>query len=95
MEVPTYEWNLEKAAANLPAHQVSYEEAVTIFQDPLAVVHPDPDHSEGEQREILVGHSIKDHLLLVSFTDREGRIRIISARRATRREGREYEESQR
>jgi uncharacterized DUF497 family protein len=94
MEVPTFEWDPEKAAANLKAHKVSFEEAVTVFQDPLAVVHPDPDHSEGERREILVGHSIKSHLLLVSFTDRKGRIRIISARRANRWERGEYEEAQ-
>ena len=99
MEVPTFEWDPEKAAANLKAHKVSFEEAVTVFQDPLTVVHPDPDHSEGERREILVGHSIKSHLLLggwglVSFTDRKGRIRIISARRANRWERGEYEEAQ-
>ena len=57
MEVPTFEWDPEKAAANLKAHKVSFEEAVTVFQDPLAVVFADPDHSEDEQREILVGHS--------------------------------------
>ncbi len=73
---------------------MSFEEAVTVFQDPLAVVHPDPDHSEGERREILVGHSRKGHLLLVSFTDRESRIRVISARRASRWERGEYEEAQ-
>ena len=94
MEVPTFEWDLQKAAANLKAHKVSFEEAVTVFQDPLAVVFADPDHSEDELRGILVGHSANGPLLLVSFTDREGRIRIISARRATRRERREYEESQ-
>ena len=94
MEVPTFEWDPEKAAANLKAHKVSFEEAVTVFQDPLAVVHPDPDHSEGERREILVGHSIKSHLLLVAFTDRKGRIRMISARRANRWERGEYEEAQ-
>ena len=94
MEVPTFEWDPEKAAANLKAHKVSFEDAVTVFQDRLAVVHPDPDQSEGESREILVGHSIKGHLLLVSFTDRESRIRVISARRANRWERGEYEEAQ-
>jgi uncharacterized DUF497 family protein len=84
-----------RAPANLAAHKVSFEEAVTAFQDPLAVLCADPDHSEGERREILVGHSVDGPLILVSFTDREGRIRIISARRATRREHRDYEESQR
>jgi uncharacterized DUF497 family protein len=94
MEVPTFEWDPEKAGANLAAHKVSFEEAVTVFQDPLAVVHADPDHSEAERREILIGHSVGGPLLLVSFTDRQGRIRIISARQATRRERREYEEDQ-
>jgi uncharacterized DUF497 family protein len=59
MEVPTFEWDPQKTAANLKAHKVSFEEAVTVFQDPLAVVFADPDHSEDEQREILVGHSAK------------------------------------
>jgi uncharacterized protein len=75
-------------------HGVSFEEAVTVFQDAMAKVHPDPDHSESERREILIGHSMQARLLLVAFTDRQGKIRLISARRVTRRERREYEESQ-
>ena len=55
MEVPPFEWDPQKATANLKAHGVSFDEAVTVFQDPLGVVHTDPDHSEGERREILVG----------------------------------------
>ena len=93
MDVPTFEWDPEKAATNRDTHKVSFEEAVTVFQDPLAVVHSDPDHSEGERREILAGHSSKGRLLFVSFTDREDRIRVISARRATRRERQNHEES--
>ena len=93
MEVPTFEWDPQKATASLKTHGVSFDEAVTVFQDPLGVVHADPDHSESERREVLVGHSTGGTLLLVSFTDREGRIRIVSARRATRHERREYEES--
>ena len=65
-----------------------------VFQDPLAKIHPDPDHSESERREILIGHSMQARLLLVAFTDRQGKIRLISARKVTRRERREYEESQ-
>jgi uncharacterized DUF497 family protein len=73
---------------------VSFEEAVTVFQDALARVHPDPDRSETERREILIGHSAQARLLPVAFTDRQGKIRLISARKVTRRERREYEESQ-
>jgi hypothetical protein len=94
MDAPTFEWDPAKAAANVKAHGVSFEEAVTVFQDPLAKVHPDPDHSASERREILIGHSAQVRLLLVAFTDRQGKIRLISARKVTRRERQEYEESQ-
>jgi len=94
MDAPTFEWDPAKAAANAQKHGVAFKEAITAFQDPLATIHPDPDHSESEQREILVGHSAQHRLLLVSFTDRQGRIRVINAREATRRERRDYEESQ-
>ena len=94
MGAPTFEWDPAKAAANVEKHGVSFEEAVTVFQDPLAKIHADPDHSEAESREILVGHSSQRRLLLVSFTDPQGRIRVISAREVTRRERRDYEESQ-
>ena len=57
MDAPTFEWDPAKAVANLERHGVSFEDAVTAFQDPLAKVHPDPDHSESEPREILIGHS--------------------------------------
>ncbi len=92
MESPTFEWDRSKAAANVANHGVSFEEAVTVFQDPLAAIHPDPDHSESELRQIIAGHSTRRRLLLVAFTDRRGKIRIISARPATRRERHEYEE---
>ena len=94
MDAPTFEWDPAKAAANLRAHGVSFEEAATVFQDPLAKVHSDPDHSESEPREILIGHSAQHRLLLVAFTDRQGKIRLISAREVTRRERRDYEENQ-
>jgi uncharacterized DUF497 family protein len=94
MDAPTFEWDPAKAAANVKTHGVSFEEAVTVFQDPLAKVHPDPDHSESERREILIGHSVQGRLVLVAFTDRQGKIRLISAREVTRRERRDYEESQ-
>ena len=68
--------------------------AATAFQDPLAKIHADPDHSLTERREILTGHSAQGHLLLVAFAERESKIRIVNARKATRRERRAYEESQ-
>jgi uncharacterized protein len=89
-----FEWDEDKAASNQKKHQVSFEEAATVFADPLAVIFDDEVHSEEEQREIIVGHSGVNRLLLVCFTERAGALRIISARRATRRERRDYEENQ-
>lgn len=93
MDAPTFEWDSGKAAANARKHGVSFEEAVTVFRDPLAKVHADPDHSEFERRDIIVGTSAWCRLLLVAFTDRQGTIRLISAREGTRRERRDYEEA--
>ena len=90
---PTFEWHDEKAAANLEKHGVSFEEAQTVFYNPIAFVTCDPNHSEDEQRLIIIGHSAKWRLLFVSFTDREGAIRIISAQKATRMEQKEYEQN--
>ena len=64
-----------------------------MFLDPLAKIHDDPDHSTAERRDIVVGHSLEGRLLLVCFTDRESKIRLISARPVTRRERRDYEEA--
>jgi uncharacterized DUF497 family protein len=80
-----------KADANVAKHRVTFEEAVTVFMDPLARIHEDPDHSEDEAREIIVGHSIQQRLLLVSFIDRGETVRLISARLATKRERKDYE----
>lgn len=88
-----FEWDVQKAASNLKRHGVSFAEAVTVFQDPVAKIHADPDHSVIEVREIIVGHSARHRLLVVAFTDRGGTIRLISARGATRRERRDYEEA--
>ena len=93
MDAPTFEWDPAKAEANVRKHGVSFEEAATAFQDPLARIHADPDHSRHESREILIGHSQRQRLLLVAFTDRRGKLRLISAREVTRRERRDYEES--
>lgn len=88
-----FEWDRKKAEENLKTHGVSFEEAVTVFRDPLARIVDDPDHSQDERREIAVGHSGRRRLLLVSFVERQPRVRIISARSATRRERRDYEQS--
>jgi uncharacterized protein len=87
-----FEWNPEKAEANLIKHGVSFEEAVTAFGDPLSMNMPDPGHSEAEQRFIVLGMSDRYRLLVVSYTDRLPRTRIISARLATRKERKQYEE---
>lgn len=87
-----FTWHRNKAEANRRKHRVSFEEALSVFGDPLARIHDDPEHSEGEQREIIVGRSARGRLLLVSFTERDGAVRLISARRATRHEREDYEE---
>ena len=88
-----FEWDEDKADANQKKHGVTFEEAAAVFADPLAAIFDDEAHSEEEQREIIIGHSDKNRLLLVSFTERAGAIRIISARRATKKEHRDYEEN--
>ncbi len=87
-----YEWDPEKAKANFRKHAVSFEEAATIFLDPLAVTYPDPDHSEEERREITIGQSGRQRVVFVSHIQRGDRLRIISARKATRRERKQHEE---
>jgi uncharacterized protein len=87
-----FEWDAEKAEVNLKKHGVSFPEAVTAFGDPLSMNMPDPDHSEGENRFIVMGMSNRYRLLVVSYTDRPPRTRIISARLATRYERKQYEE---
>lgn len=87
-----FEWDSDKAARNLADHGVEFGEAATIFGNPLALTFDDPDHSEDEDRFLTFGHSAAGKLLVVSHTDRGERTRIISARLATRRERRIYEE---
>ncbi|MBI2566499.1 MAG: BrnT family toxin [Candidatus Schekmanbacteria bacterium] len=87
-----FEWATEKAAANLAKHGVAFEEARTVFADPLGRIVDDERHSEDKQRFVLMGHSEKQRLLADMFTDRGEAIRLISARVATCRERREYEE---
>jgi uncharacterized DUF497 family protein len=86
-----YEWDAIKAATNLKKHGVSFEEAKTVFNNPLALIFEDELHSVEEHREIIIGHSRQNRLLLVSFTERPKAIRIISARIATQRERKDYE----
>jgi len=89
-----FEWDERKAVANLSKHKVGFEEAHTVFYDPLARIFDDEWHSTDEPREIIIGHSNSNRLLLVCFTERApGSIRIISARHVTKRERRDYEES--
>jgi uncharacterized DUF497 family protein len=90
---PEFEWDATKARENLKKHGVAFEEALTLFADPLARIFDDPDHSENEQRELIVGHSAQQRLLVVSFTERQPRTRIIGAREATTLERRDYEEN--
>ncbi len=86
-----FEWDELKAAANLRKHGVSFEEAKTVFNNVLALIFNDEANSIKERREIIIGHSQNNRLLLVSFTERYHTIRIISARLATRREREDYE----
>jgi len=90
-----FEWDGAKAASNLDKHGVGFEEALTVFDDPLATIFDDEEHSNREPREIIVGHSDQGRLVLVIFTERSERVRIISARPATRRERTDYEENAR
>ncbi|MHC5827109.1 MAG: BrnT family toxin [Nostoc sp.] len=86
-----FQWDTDKASSNAKKHGVSFEEAVTIFGDSLAVTIPDPDHSIGEFRLITTGQSRLQRLLVVSHTEREGEVRLINARLATRQERRSHE----
>ncbi|MDZ4675730.1 MAG: BrnT family toxin [Gemmatimonadota bacterium] len=88
-----FAWDPGKAAANLSRHGVSFEEASTAFGDPHSITIPDPEHSQSEQRFILIGASLQGLLVIVSHAERGDTIRIISARRATRTERRTYEEA--
>ena len=87
-----YEWDARKAIANLRKHGVSFEDAATVFSDPLALTFLDPHHYNGEEREITIGHSARRQVLFVSHSQRGNRVRIISARGATRGERKQYEE---
>ena len=87
-----FTWDAAKATRNLSKHGVSFDEASTVFRDPIAVIFRDDDHSVGETREIILGQSLPGRVLLVSFVEVPEAVRIISARRADSRERRTYEE---
>ena len=87
-----FEWDENKAAANLSKHGVSFNEAKTVFEDTLYVIFDDPMHSSEEQRYLIIGESARKRILMVAFTERDNVIRLISARKATRREIENYEE---
>jgi uncharacterized protein len=88
-----FEWDESKATANFKKHGVSFEEATTVFRNVLALIFDDEAHSVDERREIIIGHSQDNRLLLISFTERPNTVRIISARLATRRELEDYEQN--
>ena len=87
-----FEWDENKAARNLSKHGVSFEEAKTVFDDPLYIDFYDPDHSEDEARYLIIGASNRRRLLIVSYTERNDSIRLISAREVTRNEREAYEQ---
>ena len=89
-----FEWDSHKAEANLRRHGVSFEEAQTVFTDPLSITLADPDHSEDEERFIDIGMSDNRRVLVVVYTERGQRIRLISARQATSAERKQYEEEE-
>ena len=88
-----FEWDDAKAATNAKKHGVLFSEAASVFGDPLAAIFDDELHSDEEQRELIIGHSNKNRLLIVCFTERGETVRIISARAATKRERKDYEEN--
>ena len=88
-------WNRNKAATNLRDHRVLFDEAASVFDDTLALIFDDDQHSEDEFRELIVGYSNHSRLLFVCFTERGGSIRLISARLATRKEANLYETKRR
>lgn len=87
-----FEWDESKAERNQSKHGVSFEEAKTVFYDPLYVDFYDPDHAEDEERYLIVGESSRGRVLIVSYTERGNSTRLISAREVTRAEREAYEE---
>ena len=90
-----FQWDPQKAAANLLKHDVSFDEGSTVFGDPLAATIPDPEHSTDEGRYVTSGHSASGRVIVVVHADRGEDIRIISARQATAGEKKKYAEAKR
>ncbi len=86
-----FEWDRDKARRNFKKHGVTFDEAVTVFYDPLSATFDDPDHSVGERRLITIGFSAQGRLMVVCHTERGSAVRIISARPATARERKRHE----
>jgi uncharacterized DUF497 family protein len=86
-----FEWDGDKAKANVKRHRVSFDEAVTVFYDPLAATFADPDHSDDESRFLTVGYSARGRLVVVSHVERGTATRLITARRATAHERKRHE----
>jgi uncharacterized DUF497 family protein len=90
----TFEWDENKSDLNFKKHEIYFEEAKTVFNDPLSITIQDKDHSVGENRYIDIGCSIKGRILIVIYSERNNNIRIISCRKATKHEIREYEKDE-
>jgi uncharacterized DUF497 family protein len=90
-----FEWDRRKAERNLRKHGISFEEAMSVFTDPEELMIVDPDHSFGEERFVSIGHTVLGRLLVVGYTERGSKIRLIFARRATVPERVDYEEARR
>lgn len=88
-----FEWDARKETLNELKHGVTFVEAKTVFSNPLAVIFDDKEHSIDEAREIIIGHSQRNRILVISFVERSGAVRVISARPATRKERKNYEET--
>lgn len=88
-----FEWDPNKARKNIKVHGISFDEASTVFRDTLSLTIFDPLHSDEEDRLILIGNSCKNRLLVIVHIEREDKIRIISARKTTKKERRQYEEN--
>jgi uncharacterized DUF497 family protein len=94
MTKPRFEWDAQKAAENLRSHNVSFDEAATAFDDPMFITFVDEEHSVDEERYITIGMSNRGGLLIIAHTERQDQIRIISARKATRKEAKFYAEAE-
>ncbi|CAN5541076.1 BrnT family toxin [soil metagenome] len=90
-----FEWDQDKAESNFKKHKIAFEEAESVFCDPLSLTIPDPEHSVDEFRFVDIGISKNNRLLIIAYTEREDRIRIITARKATKTERQKYEEKNR